>query len=214
DSWSKGQDQRMQILGSALSNPWLQALSGMSPAPGAAPGSVVGGQNLANLIQQIMQPYDPRAWGVQNAPSVMGLTGSTAGGPAGPAGGGQPSLPFAQSSSTLSGNPNWQQWQQMTPFQKAAYRTDIEALGPGVWNQMSTALGNQYQSQGGTPNVTAMQAAAANPADQAGMQMTGEMFCQSPSQFWTGQQRLWSGAQAANVKSNLSGQQNLSGIAA
>jgi len=213
DSWSKGQDQRMQILGSALSNPWLQALSGMSPAPGAAPGSVVGGQNLANLIQQIMQPYDPRAWGVQNAPSVMGLQGSTAGGPSGPAGQGQPSLPYATSTSTLNGNPDWQQWQQMTPFQKAAYRTDIEALGPGVWNQMSAALGGQYQQAGGTPNVTQMQAAGANPADQAGMQMTGELFGQSPSQFWTGQQRLWSGAQAANVKTNQTGQ-NLSGIAA
>lgn len=213
DSWSKGQDQRMQILGSALSNPWLQALSGMSPAPGAAPGTVVGGQNLANLIQQIMQPYDPRAWGVQNAPSVMGLQGSTAGGPSGPAGS-MPNVPYAQSTSTLSGGPNWQQWQQMTPFQKAAYRTDVEALGPGVWNQMSTALGNQFNTQGGTPNVTQLQAAGANPADQAGMQMTGEMFGQSPTQFWQGQQRQWSGAQAANVKQNLSGQQNLSGIAA
>jgi hypothetical protein len=48
DSWSKGQDQRMQILGSALSNPWMQQLPGMSPGPGAAPGTVVGGKNIAS----------------------------------------------------------------------------------------------------------------------------------------------------------------------
>ena len=211
-SWTDGQSQRMQILGSALNNPWLQQLSGMSPTPGSQTGTVVGGQNLANLIQQILQPYNPSGYGAQNAPSIMGIQGSTAGGPGGPAGGGQPAM-FTQGG-VLGGNPNWQQWQQMTPFQKAAYRTDIEALGPGVWNQMSSALGNQYQQAGGTPNVTALQAAGANPADQAGMQMTGELFGQSPSSFWTGQQRLWSGAQAANVKQNLGGQPNTSGIAA
>jgi len=214
-SWTDGQSQRMQILGSALNNPWLQQLSGMSPTPGSQTGTVVGGQNLANLIQQILQPYNPSGYGAQNAPSIMGIQGSTAGGPGGPAGGGQPAM--FTSGGVLGGNPNWQQWQQMTPFQKAAYRTDIEALGPGVWNQMSSALGNQYQGQGGTPNVTAMQAAGANPADQAGMSMTGELFGQSPTSFWQGQQRLWSGAQAANVKQNLGGQsagQGLSGIAA
>lgn len=213
DSWGKGQDQRMQILGSALNNPWMQALSGMSPAPGAAPGTVVGGQNLANLIQQIMQPYNPSGYGAQNAPSIMGIQGSTAGGPGGPAGS-MPNVPYAQSSSTLNGNPSWEQWQQMSPFQKAAYRTDVEALGPGVWNQTSAALGGQYNTEGGTPNVTQLQAAGGGPAGQAGMQMTGELFGQSPTQFWQGQQRQWSGAQAANVKQNLGGQQAPSGIAA
>jgi hypothetical protein len=213
-SWSKGQDQRMQILGSALSNPWLQQLSGMSPAPGAAPGSVVGGKNIAALVQQIMTGYDPSAYGVQNAPSVMGLQGST---PGGPATGGSNNLPdfLNQSSSTVDGStPSWEQWQQFSPWQKAAYRTDQEALGPGVWNQMSSALGSQFAQEGGTADVTQMQAASAGAPGQAGMQMTGELFGQSPTQFWGNQQRQWSGAQAANVKQNATGQQSgMSGIA-
>lgn len=214
ESWSKGQDQRMQILGSALSNPWMQQLSGMSPAPGSAPGSVVGGKNIAALVQQIMQGYDPKQWGVQNAPSVMGLQGSTAGGPQGGQGNNLPNF-YNQSTGPDGGTPSWQQWQQFSPWQQAAYRTDQEALGPGVWNQMSAALGSQFASEGGNPNVTQMQAAGAGPAGQAGMQMTGELFGQSPTQYWGNQQRMWSGAQAPKVKSNLSGQSNnLSGIAA
>src|SRR5262249_27387653 len=155
--WQAQQKDRMDILSSALNNPWLQKLSGMTPGANYnAPA--VGGQNIANLVNSILQPYDPNAWGVANAPSALGLGGSTPGGAAPGATGSQPTLP--QQSSTGASNataaPSWQTWSSWDPFQKAAYRTDQESLGPGAWNAVGDALATQFAGQGGNPNVTQM----------------------------------------------------------
>ena len=101
--------------------------------------------------------------------------------------------------------PTWSQWQGWNPFQKAAYRTNIEALGPGVWNQVQSGLQGDFATQGGTPNVTQMQAAAATPEQAIGQQMTANVFGQTVPQWQAQQQKTWSQAQAPNVKTSLSG---------
>jgi hypothetical protein len=118
-----------------------------------------------------MTGYDPTKWGVQNAPSVMAcrLDRWRA---SGRRWGGQPNF-YDQSSSTLNGMPSWEQWRQFSPRQ-GGVPTDIEALGPGAWNQMSDALGSQFQGRAAR-RMTQMQAAGAGPTGQAGMQMTGEL---------------------------------------
>ena len=55
------QTARMQILSSALNNPWLTQLAGMTPGPGG-PGQATGGQNINNLVNQILQPFNPQAY--------------------------------------------------------------------------------------------------------------------------------------------------------
>ena len=213
-SWQANQTARMSILSSALQNPWLQKLSGMTPGPGYQ-GSAVGGKNISGLINQILQPYDPTAWGAQNAPSAAGLGGSTAGGPGASGANAQPSgADMGFSSNTPSGGAqgqpvDWNQWQSWDPFQKAAYRTDIESEGPGAWASAGDQMAQGFVQQGGTPNVTAMQSAASNPAGRAGMEMTADLFGQDPTSFWNQQNKQWSQAQAPTVKQSFT-----SGIAA
>jgi hypothetical protein len=101
--------------------------------------------------------------------------------------------------------PTWNQWQGWNPFQMAAYRTNIEALGPGVWNQVQSGLQSDFASQGGSPNITAMQAAAATPEQSAGQAMTANLFGQTTPQWQSQQQKQWSQAQAPQVKQNLTG---------
>jgi hypothetical protein len=234
--WQNQQKNRMDILGSALKNPWLQKLSGMTPGPGYQ-GQAVGGQNISNLVNQILQPYDPRAWGAQNAPSIAGLGGSTAGGPEGTLqtpgggmfqqqpqgpGGAQPGgqqaymqggqvyqagqqQPQGYDMQTGQGQPDYMQWRGWDPFQRAAYRTNQEALGPGAWEQVGAQMGEQFAQAGGTPEVTRMQAAASDSAGRAGMEMTGELFGQTGEQFWQDQNKQWGQAKAPTVKQNLTG---------
>jgi hypothetical protein len=211
--WQTRQKNRMDILNSALNNPWLQQLTGMMPDP-SVQGGVTGGQNLARIIQQIQQAFDPNQWGVANAPSVAGL------GPTTPGGGGTPGgAPPQQGTNVFSGGgapqidtPSWSQWQGWSPFQKAAYRTNIEALGPGVWNQVQQGLQGGFAQQGGTPNVTQMQAAAADPTQSIGQQMTANVFGQTAPQWQANQQKIWSQSQAPRVQTSLTG--GAKGIAA
>jgi len=177
--WQARQQDRMSILSSALNNPWLQQLAGMAPAPGVT-GGVTGGMNLANLIQSVLQPYDPNAPGGQGGGPQMFTSGA----------------PQIQT-------PTWSQWQGWSPFQMAAYRTNIEALGPGVWNQVQSGLESGFSAQGGSPNVTQMQAAAATPEQSAGQQMTANAFGQTVPEWQQNQQKQWSQSQAPKVQSAM-----------
>jgi len=189
--WTNQQTNRMSILSSALNNPWLQKLTGLSPAPGVE-GGTTGGQNLANLIQQVLTPFNYQGWGGQ------GTAGQNA-----PAPQQAPSM-FTGGAAQLQ-TPSWSQWQGWNPFQQAAYRTNIEALGPGVWNQMQQGLASDFTAQGGSPNITQMQRAAASPTQQAGQEMTAELFGQTTPAWQATQSKQWSQAQAPQVKENLTG---------
>jgi len=177
--WQARQQDRMSILSSALNNPWLQQLAGMAPAPGVT-GGVTGGMNLANLIQSVLQPFDPSAPGGQGGGPQMFTSGA----------------PQIQT-------PTWNQWQGWNPFQMAAYRTNIEALGPGVWNQVQSGLQQDFSNQGGSPNVTQMQAAAATPEQSIGQQMTANVFGQTVPEWQQNQQKQWSQSQAPKVQSSM-----------
>ena len=198
--WQTTQADRMSILSSALNNPWLQQLTGLTPAPGQA-GTATGGQNLANLIQQVMQPYNYQAWGGQGAQGQGAPPPQQA--PAMYQGGGAPGIQ----------TPTWSQWQGWNPFQMAAYRTNIEAMGPGVWNDVQGQMQTSFAGQGGSPNITQMQRAAADPTQQAGQEMTASLFGQTTPAWQAGQSKQWSQAQAPQVKENLS-QSAPAGIAA
>src|SRR5262245_48367206 len=99
--------------------------------------------------------------------------------------------------------PSYEQFRGWDPFQRAAYRTDIEALGPGVWEAVGHQLGENFAAAGGTPEVTRMQAGGAGGRGRAGMEMMGEIFGQTPNDFWGESSRQWSRAQAPQVKTNL-----------
>ena len=190
--WQTQQADRMSILSSALNNPWLQQLTGMTPAPGQA-GTATGGQNLANLIQQVLTPFNYQAWGGQGAQGQNAPAPQQA--PAMYQGGGAPGIQ----------TPTWSQWQGWNPFQMAAYRTNIEAMGPGVWNDVQGQMQTSFAGQGGNPNVTQMQAAAATPEQQAGQQMTANLFGETTPEWQQNQQKMWSQSQAPKVQTNLSG---------
>jgi hypothetical protein len=220
--WQQTQKARLDILGSALKNPWLQRLSGMTPGAGYNKAQV-GGNNIQDLMNQILQPYDPSKWGAQNAPVSAGLgnTGATEAG--GPAGGPQTNpggAPYTQQQQ--AGGPqaaqqgggyagqnvagvDWNTWQGWDPFQKAAYRTDTEALGPGAWEQVGGQLAEDFTASGGNENVTRMQAAGSGETGRAGMEMTADVLGQAPQQFWQNQNRGWSKSTAPGVKQNLTG---------
>jgi hypothetical protein len=220
--WQTRQKAKMDILSSALNNPWLQKLQGMTPGPGYQ-GQAVGGKNISNLINDILSPYDVSQYGVENAPNYSGFgsAGYNPGGGAnaqyyGAQGGAQgaPGTPGGQAlpqqgSTTESGGTGQpitaQQWRSWDPFQKAAYRTDVEALGPGAWQQQQEALAGDFLQQGMDPNVTRMQATAGGATGRAGAEMTADVFGQAPQNFWDEQQRQWSRAQAPQVKQQYSG---------
>jgi len=212
--WQNTQKARLDILGSALKNPWLQRLSGMTPGAGYNKAAV-GGNNIQDLMNQILQPYDPTKWGAQNAPSVAGLEGTTAGGPAGgPQNAGNvytPTGAVQQGQGGYAGQNvqgvDWQTWQGWDPFQKAAYRANTEALGPGAWEQVGGQLAQDFTTSGGNANVTQMQAAGGGEVGRAGMEMTADVMGQAPQQFWQNQNRQWSAAAAPGVKQNLTGAQ-------
>jgi hypothetical protein len=64
---------------------------------------------------------------------------------------------------------------------------------------------NSFANQGGSADVTQMQAVGATPAQSAGQQMTANVFGQTTPQWQQGQQKQWSQAQAPQVQSNLAG---------
>ena len=242
------------------------------------------GQNISALINEILQPYDPKAWGAQNAPESAGLgnPGATAGGgPQGPPqqsaasgmfqqnpqywnqpqaagatmgqqpvgaqaygwtptsgqpkpqsqagqpadqtlqqpedqqgmgneryGAGQAGQPIPQTSPgqpPLYQQPSWNQWRGWDPFQRAAYRTDIEAIGPGAWEEAGQAMADRFSGEGGNEKVTKMQAAGTGEPGRAGMEMTADVFGKAPNQFWQEQNRQWSAAQGPRVKQNVAG---------
>jgi hypothetical protein len=91
----------------------------------------------------------------------------------------------------------------------------MEAMGPGVWNDVQGQMQTSFAQQGGNPNVTQMQAAAATPEQQAGQQMTANLFGQTTPEWQAQQQKQWSQSQAPQVKANLAGSQSApAGIAA
>jgi len=195
--WQSRQAAYMNILGTALNNPWLQRLSGMAPPQGEA--GIMGGGRVQDLIQQILQPFDYSS--VYGAASQLpAQQGASAGGAAQGAASSGPATGGPTAGSTA---PDWATWQGWSPFQKAAYRTDVEAQGPGAWQTEQDRLNQQFTQSGGSANVTQLAAQSASPADSIGQQMNAEVFGQTPQQWGQQQQKMWSAAQAPTVKQNM-----------
>src|SRR5947208_11871002 len=167
------QSNALSTMQSALNNPWLQALTKMGITPG---GGASGGANpLMNLINAVLGG---------NTGGSLANTGA-----------------FAGQTSQLP-NVTAQQWAQMTAPQKAAMRAQVEAMGPGAWQQFQS----NFQNQAGTnqaPNQTQMQAAVASPEEQIGTQMSSEMFGEGQPAFQQRQQKSWAPSQGSNVMQSL-----------
>lgn len=203
--WQTRQQNEMGILSSALNNPWLQQLTGMTPQGKA--GAPMNSGNISNLVSQILQPYDTSQFGAQNAPpgTVPPGTQATQGGAQQQTQGTTAATGVNPQGATPDTSiPDWSTWQSLSPFQKAAYRTNIEAMGPGAWNAQQANMQQQFTQQGGSADVTQLAAAAASPVDQVGQQMNAEAFGQTPQQWQQNQQKNWSAAAAPSVRQNVS----------
>lgn len=89
----------------------------------------------------------------------------------------------------------------MTPFERAALRTQVELTGT-AWedyvNQMRDAWGN---SGGPTqaPTMTALAAARQTPRDYLNNSQIAETFGNTDDEYWNQQAKGWSPAQATGV---------------
>jgi hypothetical protein len=145
--WQTRQESMMGILGSALNNPWLQQLSGMAPPGQESP--IMGGGNIQALLQKVLSPYDytaafgplTQAQGPQDTDALNQYAGTSGGGG------------WQQGPGQETQAPSYADWQGWSPFKKAAYRTDIEALGPGAWNTQQQAMRDRFSAEGGSPDI-------------------------------------------------------------
>lgn len=97
--------------------------------------------------------------------------------------------------------PDWNSYLAMTPFERAALRTQVELTGT-AWedyvNQMRDAWGN---SGGPTqaPTMTALAAARQTPRDYLNNSQIAETFGNTDDEYWNQQAKGWSPAQATGV---------------
>jgi hypothetical protein len=150
--------QQMQnqqaILMSALSNPWLQRLVGMAPQQGQS-GSSSG--QVPNWVS------GSGASGVQ-----QGVMNAQTGASGAAGGGGVP-----------GGLPTFKQVTSASPFDLAAWRTNLEATqGPGGSASAFDALRSSWAGQGITDAPASSQLAwdTSTPGSQAAQGMVGEIF--------------------------------------
>lgn len=196
----RAQEERFQ---SALRNPWLQQLTGMAPTYGAP-----GGPGAAPPTQPVQGPGGP--WQPQPGTTTGGgVQASTEAWT--PPEGGAATLGQQMGATTMGGGtqaqsqawqpPSFESYQAMTPFQRAALRTQSEVAGvpwEQTQDQMRTAWGQQGITQ--APQTTQLGAATQNAEQRIGTEQVAETMGQRPEDYWNTQQRGWSGAQATQVR--------------
>jgi Peptidase family M23 len=107
-----------------------------------------------------------------------------------------------QAWATKQQHPSWQQFEEETPFQRAAWRTKAEAAGPGAFEALGDQLRKEWAQSGGptaAPSVTQMQYGSAGPMGQESLGQVSEFFGEGPQNYLGRQQRTWSTAQAPQV---------------
>lgn len=229
-----GQQQQAKLFESALTNPWLQNLSGMAPGFGA-PGwnATAGGGTLQGLLSgwnpqatpdfsyNEPVPSGPR-WlrkdlerggggggggGIEAGRSGGGGGGWGAGSPmsavmggeGGGGGGGGAGYGGYAPLGSAPPTPDFQQWQGMSPFERASWRTLQESSQPFPAAVQQTR--EKWAGQGvfDAPDVAQFSAAAMRPLDLMGQNQTAEMFGERPEDFWKGQGKTWSSAAAPSI---------------
>ena len=93
--------------------------------------------------------------------------------------------------------PNYQQFEAMSPYEKAATRFNSE-LGGTPWGQTAKQMveGSGKTDLGG---MTPLQALGLNEEGQANQNMLAETWGYKPEDYWNKQSKSWSRAGANNV---------------
>lgn len=151
--------------------------------------AMMAGQTLGNSLQQGLGvpqtagDYRPEAPNqgpsdtINNTPVTQGGYGEYA--------------PFVNAPPT----PTWEQWQSMSPFEKASWRILAQSAKP--WEQAQQDLRNKWATSGvtQTPASTQLSAAMNTPRDTLGQNFTAEAFGEKPEDYWAGQQKIWDTSQ-------------------
>lgn len=87
--------------------------------------------------------------------------------------------------------PSFQQWQQMTPFERAAWRTQAEMAQP--WEATTDQLRHSWANQGvfGAPDTTQLTASGYNGEQRIGANQTAEAFGRKPEDYWSDESKQW-----------------------
>lgn len=148
------------------------------PAPenyGSGQAGVGRGQGVGDQLAQ-SSPSDVATWGpyATQASSTAGWGGWAPIGNAPPV-------------------PTWQQWQAMSPFEKASYRALATAAEP--WPLAVQQMRIKWGQEGGptaAPATTQLGAMTREPLDRMSISQNAEVFGEDPQMYWTNQQKEWS----------------------
>ena len=96
--------------------------------------------------------------------------------------------------------PTFEEFQGMSPYERAALRTNAESGGM-PWETAAFLLRNQWGQQGQTetPDVTALQAMGANPEERIGSEQLASTFGERPENYWARMGKNWRNAAGPQV---------------
>lgn len=189
------QKAQLEMQQSALKNPWLQRLTGWAPGMGQPGGP---GWNAAQI------PQGQQPTGTANQPSgASPIAGATPGqSPMMGVVSGWLAPGSAPAGQNPSGWPTYQQFQAMTPFQRAAMRTVNEAQGT-AWESVADQMRSNWAAQGGpttAPNVTQLEAAKGDQLQQMNREQVAETFGTPADAYWKQQGQTWQQAATPQVQ--------------
>lgn len=140
------------------------------------------GQGIGDALAGGAQ--DPATWGpyAANAQSQAGYGGAA---------------PIANAPPT----PTWLQWQAMSPFERATYRSLVEMAQP--WSLGVQNMRIKWGEEGGpmaAPGTTQLGAMTRDPMGRLGVSQTAEVFGEDPTMYWQNQQKDWSRGEQNQVQ--------------
>lgn len=181
-----------------------------SAATSGAPvqsGAIYQTKNGVRTVAQMRQELVNAGWGGGPDSAVPGVYASTTGGPvtAQNAAGGTGGIDVSKWIDPTTGkvtNPSWEDWSAMTPFQRAAFRTQVELTGM-PWEQQLQSMRQLWGGTGTTaaPSMTSLGWAVQSPLDRVGFGQIAESFGQTADDRLWDLQRGWAPARAASVAS-------------
>ena len=133
------------------------------------------------------------------APSGGPSIGSMMSGSLGPgsAGGSPQAQAMSQAGTPM---PTYQQFADMDPFQKAAFRTNVSLREP--WESYEMQMRGYWGNNGGptdAPGTTMLEASTMTPRDQIDKSMTADAFGQTSAEYWTNQAKGWAPSEEFNA---------------
>lgn len=97
--------------------------------------------------------------------------------------------------------PTWEEYQSMTPFERAALRTKVMMTSTS-WEDYTNQMRESWGSSGGptqAPNMTRLAAALQTPRDYLSNTQIADTFGQTGDEYWQLQQKGWLPSQNTSV---------------